>query len=142
MSAFLHHIDLTVSDPPAAQPLYDLFLTHCGFTLKGAGEDWAGWGLGDKRYPCITLLKAQEDGAARRHDRYSPGLHHLALRAPDRESVDALYRKLLGIGATVLDPPQDYPDYGKSYYAVFFADPDGLKLEYVFTTPEADVRVR
>jgi phosphatidylethanolamine-binding protein (PEBP) family uncharacterized protein len=27
--------------------------------------------------------------------------------------------------------PADYPDYGTGYYALFFADPDGLKLEFV-----------
>ena len=39
--------------------------------------------------------------------------------------------------ADVLDAPADYPQYngGKGYYAVFFADADGLKLEYVFTPP-------
>ena len=59
MSNFFHHLDLTVSDPVNSRPLYELLLGHCGFTLKSAGEDWAGFGLGDKRYPCITLLKAQ-----------------------------------------------------------------------------------
>lgn len=141
MRDFLHHIDITVTDPPASQPLYELFLGHCGFTLKGSGEDWAGWGLGDKRYPCITLLQAHGENAKRPHDRYSSGLHHLALRAPSRESVDALYAKLVAFGATILDPPQAYDDYGPGYHAVFFADPDGLKLEYVFTPPEAEVRV-
>jgi glyoxylase I family protein len=32
---------------------------------------------------------------------------------------------------TILDPPTEYPAYGAGYYAVFFADPDGLKLEFV-----------
>ncbi len=32
---------------------------------------------------------------------------------------------------TVLDTPAEYPHYGESYYAVFFADPDGMKLELV-----------
>ena len=37
---------------------------------------------------------------------------------------------------TVVDPPADYPDYGEGYYAVFFLDPDGLKLEgMVFKPP-------
>jgi hypothetical protein len=31
----------------------------------------------------------------------------------------------------VLDAPAEYPEYGRGYYAVFFADPDGLKLEAV-----------
>ena len=36
------------------------------------------------------------------------------------------------VGATVLDPPAEYPQYGPGYYAVFFADPDGIKLECVY----------
>jgi len=62
-------------------------------------------------------------------------LHHLAWRAESRADVDALHQRLLEIGATVLDAPADYPQYnkGRGYYAVFFTDPDGLKLEYVHT---------
>jgi glyoxylase I family protein len=141
MSNFLHHLDLTVSNPVKSRPLYELFLGHCGFTLKSAGDTWAGFGLGDKRYPCITLLKSSDGNAARAHDRYSPGLHHLALRASSREDVDALHAKLKAFGATILDPPRSYPDYGDGYYAVFFADDDGLKLEYVYTPPSAETRV-
>jgi hypothetical protein len=59
MSPLLHHLDLTVSDPIKSRPLYELFLGHCGFTLKSAGETWAGFGLDDKRYPCVTILKAK-----------------------------------------------------------------------------------
>ncbi|MDP3736754.1 MAG: VOC family protein [Hyphomonadaceae bacterium] len=141
MSNFFHHLDLTVIDPVKSRPLYELFLGHLGFTLKSAGDEWAGFGLSDKRYPCITLLKAKGRNAARKHDRYSSGLHHLSLRAKSKEDVDALYKKLKKFGATILDPPAEYADYGKGYYAVFFADPDGLKLEYAFTPPSAEVRV-
>jgi catechol 2,3-dioxygenase-like lactoylglutathione lyase family enzyme len=141
MSNFFHHLDLTVSDPVASRPLYELFLGHCGFTLKSAGEDWAGFGLGDKRYPCITLLQASGPNASRSHDRYTGGLHHLALRATSPEDVDALYEKLQAFGADILDPPQEYPDYGAGYYALFFADPDGMKLEYVYTPASAEKRV-
>jgi catechol 2,3-dioxygenase-like lactoylglutathione lyase family enzyme len=59
-------------------------------------------------------------------------LHHLALHAGSREDVDALHVLLLRMNATILDAPAEYPKYGAGYYAVFFADPDGLKLEYVF----------
>lgn len=141
MSNFFHHLDLAVSDPVASRPLYELFLGHCGFTLKSAGEDWAGFGLGDKRYPCITLLQAKGQGATRKHDRYSPGLHHFAMRAPSRADVDALYARLKSFGADILDPPAEYPDYGEGYYAVFFADPDGLKLEYAYTPPSGERRI-
>jgi glyoxylase I family protein len=73
-------------------------------------------------------LSAHGEHADRTHDRYSPGLHHIAWNAASREDVDAMHAHLLSIGATILDPPAAYPQYGPTYYAVFFADPDGLKL--------------
>ncbi|HEY6393900.1 MAG TPA: VOC family protein, partial [Candidatus Binataceae bacterium] len=63
------------------------------------------------------------------HDRYHPGLHHLAFKAHAREDVDEFHRFLLREHLPVLDPPKEYPEYGETYYAVFFTDPDGMKLE-------------
>jgi len=37
------------------------------------------------------------------------------------------------MGIAILDAPAEYPEYAPGYYAVFFADPDGLKLEFVHT---------
>jgi catechol 2,3-dioxygenase-like lactoylglutathione lyase family enzyme len=133
MRGFFHHLDLTVRDPQASAPFYDAVLGHMGYrrsTVDASGIDWEHATAGD-RLPTVGILKAKGKGAARRHDRYSPGLHHVAWRAESREDVDALYNLLIAIGATVLDAPADYPDYGEGYYAVMFADPDGLKLEFV-----------
>ena len=44
--------------------------------------------------------------------------------------VDEFYELLLEIGAEILEPPRSY-DYAPGYYAVFFTDPDGIKLELV-----------
>jgi catechol 2,3-dioxygenase-like lactoylglutathione lyase family enzyme len=56
----------------------------------------------------------------------------LAFHAPDRDAVDRFYEKLRGLGVEILDPPAEYPRYAQTgYYAVFFADPDGIKLELV-----------
>jgi glyoxylase I family protein len=137
----LHHIDLTVTDVARARSVYATFFEHVGFTLKSEGEEWAGWGALGKRYPCVTLLKAKGPNAHRSHDRYSSGVHHLALRAKSRADVDELHVKLVEAGVAILDAPAEYPGYGLGYYAVFFADPDGLKLEYVFTPPSAELRV-
>jgi hypothetical protein len=56
-------------------------------------------------------------------------LHHLALRTRTRADVDEFHRFLLREKLAVLDAPAEYPQYGPNYYAVFFADPDGIKLE-------------
>ena len=42
------------------------------------------------------------------------------------------YDFLRQTGVTILDPPAEYPQYWPVYYAVFFAYPDGLKLEFVY----------
>jgi len=45
--------------------------------------------------------------------------------------VDRFFRFLGNSNVQVLDPPAEY-DHTPGYYAVFFADPVGLKLELVF----------
>ena len=54
----------------------------------------------------------------RPHDRYGPGLHHLAFSAEDRRQIDAFRRDvLLPMHATVLHPPRIWPQYGEGYCA-------------------------
>lgn len=134
MRGAIHHIDLTVRDPQASRGFYDAVLGFMGYRIADEhtrGIDW------DRDEPgggfcSIGVMRAEGPNADRPHDRYSPGLHHIAWTAASRADVDALHALLVDIGAEVLDPPADYPQYGEGYYAVFFADPDGLKLEYVF----------
>jgi catechol 2,3-dioxygenase-like lactoylglutathione lyase family enzyme len=118
-----------VRDLARSIEFYDRVLPLFGFrrgTGAPEGPTWAGDGLE------VGLQPARTTGSAR-HDRYAPGLHHLAFTAPTREAVDAAHAQLVALGAVILDPPADYPQYAPGYYAVFFADPDGIKLEYVFT---------
>lgn len=58
------------------------------------------------------------------------GLCEIAFRADDRAQIDELAQGIVANGGTILDPPREY-DYVPGYYAVFFADPDGIKLELV-----------
>lgn len=137
MRGGIHHIDLTVKDAHASRAFYESVLGFMGYALsKGnpfsADETGFDFDLRDgDKFCSIGILNARGENAGREHDRYSPGLHHIAWNAASREDVDAMHAHLLSIGATILDPPADYPRYGAGYYAVFFADPDGLKLEYV-----------
>jgi glyoxylase I family protein len=134
MRGAIHHLDLTVKDPWASRAFYDAVLGFMGY--RRVKEDARGFDY-DLALPhgaaSIGLMKAEGEGRAREHDRYSPGLHHVAWRAESRADVDRLYQLLLKIGAKILDAPADYPQYGEGYYAVFFADADGLKLEFAYT---------
>ena len=129
MRGSIHHIDITVSDLDRSTAFYDQVLPLMGFQRSHdvpEGPVWAG------AHAEIGLAPTRSTSRPD-HDRYSPGLHHLALSAPDRAAVDAFHDQLVELGVQVLDPPADYPQYAPGYHAVFFADPDGLKLEYVFT---------
>ena len=66
-------------------------------------------------------------------NRRKPGaLHHLAFKAASRAEVDRLHSELKDIGATIVSPPREYPEYTPpGYYAVFFKDPEGIKYEIV-----------
>ena len=127
----IHHLDLTVADPFASAGFYERVLGHMGYRRVRDyedGIDFDNTSTGNT-FTSIGLVRAR---AAVPHDRFTPGLHHVAWTASSREDVDTLHHLLLTFGAAVLDAPTDYPEYGKGYYAVFFADPDGLKLEFVY----------
>lgn len=125
MRGSIHHIDITVSDLERSIRFYGAVLPLMGFRYHDAapeGPVWAGEQVE------IGLVRARAGHA--RHDRYSPGLHHLAFAAPSRSAIDRLHEALLRLGVEVLDAPAQYDQYARGYYAVFFADPDGIKLEY------------
>jgi catechol 2,3-dioxygenase-like lactoylglutathione lyase family enzyme len=130
----LSHLDLTVADPARSVAFYDRVLARLGYRrLDEAGAGAPCWGIADAAHGVFAIaLKAARAGRkAVAHDRYAPGLHHLAFHADSRDDVDAFHGFLVAIGATVLDPPAEY-GYTPGYYAVLFADPDGIKLEVVF----------
>ncbi len=127
------HVDLTVTQLALSVPFYDHVLCKLGYKrLPEAGAGAPCWGVTDAAGGVfsIALKPAMLESATRRHNRYAPGLHHLAFHADSRADVDAFYDYVREIGATVLDVPTEY-GYTPGYYAVFFADPDGLKFEVV-----------
>ncbi len=78
------------------------------------------------------ILIAQAKIVDREYKFNAPGLHHLCLKAPTTKVVDKIYQSLLKKNTFIFDTPQRYTDYTDKYYAVFFADPDGIKLEVAY----------
>jgi glyoxylase I family protein len=124
----VEHLDLTINDIARSAAFYDQVLGALGFRKleTPAGDTDVRWG---NAHLTIAIRPASSPHRGAEFDRYRVGLHHLALRTRTRADVDEFHRFLLREKLAVLDAPAEYPQYGPNYYAVFFADPDGIKLE-------------
>ncbi len=128
-STGVHHVDLVVSSIERSLPFYRDLLGPLGWhgvseTQGERGETiWYLWGPGTS----IGLREAQTEGP---HDRYRIGLHHLAFEATSRSAVNERTEWLRAQGIEIESGPEEYW-YQPGYYAVFFFDPDGIKLEIV-----------
>ena len=129
--AGVHHVDLVVSSIERSLPFYRDLLAPLGYHGISEVEGERGetiyylWGPAAS----IGLREARSPGGGT-YDRYSVGLHHLAVEAASRAAVDERAEWLRGVGAEIESGPQEYA-YSLGYYAVFFYDPDGMKLEIV-----------
>jgi len=124
------HLDLVVTDLGVSLDFYNGLLAPLGFDRnteitgeRGERVVYIG-GTGTS----VSLRQAQSAAHPVPYDRYAVGIHHLCFGAPSREAVDERAAWLRERGATIESGPAEY-DYMPGYYAVFFHDPDGLKLE-------------
>ena len=65
------------------------------------------------------------------------GVHHVAFEALSREAVDDAWQRALAQGVATESAPKEFPHYAPGYYAAFFYDPDGIKLEVVYEPTRA-----
>lgn len=130
LSGAINHLDLTVSDLSVSTEFYSKVLGRLGYQKTAEYEGGVPcWTISNSNcYLSIGLHEARVDTP---HNRYAAGLHHLAFHVTSRDGVNRYYEFLCENGVTILDKPAEY-DYTPGYYAVFFSDPDGIKLEVVY----------
>ncbi len=138
MEPIIDHIQITVKDMNVAVPFYDKLLPLLGFDLRSRGSaviEAHEFHVVEYTHPrwAFAITSPRNAFAGESVHRRKPGaLHHLAFRAPSRAEVDRLHSDLKGIGATIVSPPREYPEYvPPGYYALFFKDPEGIKYEIV-----------
>ncbi len=128
----LHHVDIVVSSLERSLPFYRDLLRPLGYVEADEARGERGetlWYLdGEGVGASLGIREAQSDAP---HDRYAVGLHHIAFEASSKEMVDERFRWAAAQGVEIENEPQQWP-YVPGYYATFFHDPDGLKLEVVF----------
>jgi catechol 2,3-dioxygenase-like lactoylglutathione lyase family enzyme len=129
----ISHVDLVVSSIEQSLPFYRELLKPIGWSgpreLRGErGETIYYLSVEGPGVAALGLREKQSDAHAVPYDRYAVGIHHLCFDVASREVVDERSRWIRASGARIESGPAEYP-YTPDYYAVFFHDPDGIKLE-------------
>jgi catechol 2,3-dioxygenase-like lactoylglutathione lyase family enzyme len=116
----IDHISIRVSNYEKSKAFYGRLFEFLGFEISDEYPNTIGWTNGKTRY---WIAPAE----GRKKNRIGDvGLHHYAFELRSRKDVDALQAFLKDERVRIVDPADEYYD---DYYAVFFLDPDGIKLE-------------
>lgn len=127
----LGHVDLVCRDLGRSLAFYRTVFGSLGLTEPACFDGERGEQIHYLRFPAagsgsLGLRQAQSE---QEFELYAPGLHHFALAVETRADVDAAHAAAVEAGTEILHAPRLWPEYYARYYATFFLDPDGFRLE-------------
>ncbi len=126
------HLDLVVSDLDRSLEFYGGLLEPLGWTRVREIEGERGERVVYRSVPgswtALGLREKRSDAHGVPFDRYAVGVHHICFDVDSRAAVDERAAWLREVGAEIESGPREH-GYTPGYYAVFFLDPDGIKLE-------------
>jgi catechol 2,3-dioxygenase-like lactoylglutathione lyase family enzyme len=128
MSGKLHHVEIYVSDLKRSSEFWGWYLGELGYTIYSKWASGVSYILEDTY---IVFVQTEKKYLGEPYHRCRTGLNHLAFHASSREFVDTMTGKLKDKGITILYEDKHPFAGGEDYYAVFFEDPDRIKVELV-----------
>jgi len=125
------HVDLVCRDLERSLEFYAAVFGPLGLEPPHLVPGERGEQIRYLRFPMpgsgsLGLRQALEE---QRFELYAPGFHHLGLAVETNDEVDGVYAAAAAVGAEILHAPRLWPEYGATYYATFFLDPDGFRIE-------------
>jgi|SRR5476649_2364473 len=117
------HLVISVSHFATSKRFYSGLFSFLGFEVMDELDEAMGWSNGNTRF---WIYQADPQGTQHPYRKGDVGFHHYAWSLNSRRDVDELQSWLEENQVNIIDPAAEYYD---NYYAVFFLDPDGLKLE-------------
>ena len=124
----LDHVGINIPDGALARDYFDALMPLVGFKPFYAGEDWFSYAPARGQGTQLFFYSARDKGTYSRHQ---PGLQHLCFLVDSRREVQAAHAWARNRGDEVLHEPRTFPEYHADYYATFWLDPHGFKLEVV-----------
>ena len=127
----LGHVDLVCRDIERSLGFYAAVFGPLGLEDPFLVSGERGEQIHYLRFPRAGSgsLVLRQSRSAQEFELYAPGLHHLALAVETAADVDGSHARAAAAGAEVLHRPRLWPEYHPDYYATFFLDPDGFRIE-------------
>jgi catechol 2,3-dioxygenase-like lactoylglutathione lyase family enzyme len=116
------HIDLRVRNFDSAKTFYGKILPELGFICDRSDSEWGTFYSAGLHRPAAFFGFTEDP-------KHVPNGTRIAFWAETREEVDRFEAIVRQAGGKNLEGPAIYPEYSPGYYAFFFEDPDGNKLE-------------
>ncbi|MCD4713139.1 MAG: VOC family protein [Clostridiales bacterium] len=126
MKGKLHHIEIYVKDLNVSKEFWGWLLGELGYSVSQQWEQGISY-IFDKTY--IVFVQVEKKHLDVSYHRCKAGLNHLAFHGGSRAFVDDITSKLRDRGVKILYEDQHPYAGGPDYYAVFFEDPDRMKVE-------------
>lgn len=124
----IHHLELYVSNLQKSVKFWGWLLEEMGYEKFQQWEHGQSWKLGDTY---IVFVQADETYLDIPYHRRRVGLNHLAFHAKSRQHVDEMTKKLKEKGVPILYMDKHPYAGGTDHYALYFEDPDRVKVELV-----------
>jgi catechol 2,3-dioxygenase-like lactoylglutathione lyase family enzyme len=121
----LEHLDISVSDLERSGEFWAAFLKDLGY--REFAKSATGWSWTNDE-STVFLLQAEREYLEPPYHRKRVGLNHLAFGVADPKEVDAMAARLKERKIPLL---YGGTRTGRTTYAVFFEDPDRIKIEVV-----------
>jgi len=129
-SRFFDHIDLRVTNLKEAEAFYALMLPAVGFPHRLSDPSIVSFDSA-RQHPKPEFITLIEDRS------HLPNHTRIAFWCDSKEEVDAFAMILPVCRARNVEGPMFCPEYSPTYYAVFFEDPCGNRLEVCCRTATA-----
>jgi len=128
MKGVLHHVEIYVSDLKRSREFWSWLLKEVDYQIYQEWDEGFSLKLG-KTY--IVFVQTESKYNETIYHRCQTGLNHLAFQGGTRNDIDILTTKLRERGVTILYNDKHPFAGGLGYYAVYFEDPDRIKVEFV-----------
>jgi catechol 2,3-dioxygenase-like lactoylglutathione lyase family enzyme len=124
----LHHFEINVSNLKKSIEFWGWLLTELGYEQYQKWDSGISW-KSSETY--LVFVQTEERFLDVPYHRSRVGLNHLAFHGKSIEHVDEITEKLKARGINILYQDKHPFAGGPQHYAVFFEDPDRIKVELV-----------